>query len=163
MRPYGLVILLALVLTACAEWSESWPIPVHMKGGTSTDQQALAHALTEWNALLPVDAFELAPAPDSHFYVEVRAVRGDIAGDPELAGRTGNFRKRRAHWAEIEFRTDLPADIVQPMFAHELGHVLLGTSYHSPDPKDIMFERYTEGAHVSEQDAQAVIDAHDLE
>ncbi len=162
MRAYCLFVVVAFALTGCADWSESWPIPVHMDGGTKAEQQALAHAITEWNALLPVDAFALASAPDEHFYVSVRAVRGDIAGNPEIAGRTGDFHHRRAHWAEIQFRTDLPPAIVQPMFAHELGHVLLDSSEHSSDPDSIMFERYQDGAHVTEADAEAVAELHGL-
>lgn len=148
------IVLVFLALSGCADWDERWPIPISAEGLSAAEGEALEAAAAEWNEALPTDAFALHAEHHEQFYV--RVVRGLEAG-PDVAGRTGDFRGRGKHWAEIRFRTDLPAPVLRAMFAHELGHVLLGTA-HSPDPTSIMFERYQDGAHVSEADAQAVLE-----
>lgn len=157
------LLLFFFVLASACSWNESWPIPVVTKHLSPSERASAAEAITEWNALLPTDAFAVRDSiPDGHFYVVARSTAGDVAGNPDIAGRTGNFRARRKHWAEITFRADLEPEIMRAMFAHELGHVLLGGE-HSADPSSILFSEYQKNAHVSEADADAVIEAYGLQ
>jgi hypothetical protein len=144
-------------------WDASWALPVVAVNATPAELAALTDAVAEWNDALPVDVFVMRSSTEASFYVQVVALEHDLVeGQPELAGRTANVKSRMGQWSTITYRRDLPDDVRRPMFAHELGHVLLDSMEHSTDPASIMFERYVSGAHVSESDARAVSDFYGL-
>ncbi|HYG67929.1 MAG TPA: hypothetical protein VD838_09725 [Anaeromyxobacteraceae bacterium] len=139
-------------------WPDTYPVPVAVLGETSpAERREMAARVAEWEAAVGRDLFELSFEPRGlsdcgRVNVWVRDGMGDGYGEltPTECSLFLEIRRPTAaeleRWGHSEFGR---------VFAHELGHVLLGRE-HSSEPGSVRHDPIEPWAIVTDDDVSAV-------
>ncbi len=136
IRLVGLV--LALVIVHCILGCSAPNERVCLGASLSDDQAGLAEsAVAEWNGSPYVNLSVAQAGCDC--VVEL--------GSPERADAVST-----QIGSSIRVRPGMPADKFRIALLHELGHWIVDSADHSEDPRDVMFERWSWQAGLTERD-----------
>jgi hypothetical protein len=149
-----LVALAFLFVVGCNTWQpDEFPVPVVVLSETSSFERATMRAWAEeWNARTGREVFRLRFDPDGLSdcgQVNVWVV------DHKPNGRDGWITVDECS-ARVHVRSHAQFGRT---FAHELGHLLLDTDWHSEDPGSVMHDPITPDSAITDDDVELMLGA----